>query len=297
MWRLVGEKVPLLLLAALSCIMAPRTQGKAVAALETVPMTLRLENAAVSYAAYLGKFVWPTNLAVLYPLSKANLPMGKVAAALLLLVAISAAVLACWRRYPYLFVGWLWYLGMLVPMSGLVQVGSHAMADRYTYLPHIGLAIALAWTARHVSRSWPYRAWACGIGAAAALAVLTACAWRQAEYWRDSETLWTHTLACTARNPVAHSNFGNILAGRGQIDEAITQYRKALEIRPNFLQAQYNLGVLLAARGRPGELGEAHQHFQTALALATGPNDHALAEAIRDEIRRHPLPAPAHNGQ
>ena len=257
--------------------------------LAKLPMPPRLANASVSYVAYLGKFFWPTNLAVRYPHPGVSLPAWKVASALLLLAAISAAVLACWRRCPYLLVGWLWYLGMLVPMSGLMQLGSHAMADRYTYLPQIGLGIALAWTAMHVSRSWPYRSWVCG-GAAAALAILTACAWQQTTTWRESETLWTHALACTSRNLTAYDNLGSALADRGQVNEAIDQYRKALKINPDYLDAQYNLGLVLADHGRPGE---AMEHFQKALALATAQNERALAEHIRRQIRRHKPVAPA----
>ena len=144
--------------------------------------------------AYLGQFFYPAGLAVFYPHPQDALPIWKIVGALLLLVGISAGVLACRRKCPYLLVGWFWYLGMLVPVIGLVQVGAQAMADRYTYLPQIGLYIALAWGAARVARHWPYRRWVCRRRLGAGRAGHGWCAWRQTSYWHDSETLWTHTL-------------------------------------------------------------------------------------------------------
>ena len=185
-------------------------QGTAVRPLQRLPLGSRVANALVSCVGYLGQLFYPVGLAVLYPHPQDALPLWKIVGSALLLAGISLAVLASRRKCPYLLVGWLWYLGMLVPVSGLVQVGAQAMADRYSYLPHIGLYIALAWTAAHVGRSWRYRGWACGIGAVAASAVLMVCAWQQTWYWRDSETLWTHALACTSRNSIARAKLGNV---------------------------------------------------------------------------------------
>ena len=217
---------------------------------ENVPFSWRLANALVSYVAYLGQFVCPVGLAVSIRTRELDLPVWKVVGAVAVLACISAGALACWRRYPYLLMGWLWYLGMLVPVIGLVQLGSQAMADRFTYLPQIGLCIALAWAATDVCRSLSYRRWLCGIVSALVLAVLMGCAWRQTSFWHDSETLWTHTLACTSQNSVAHNNLGNALAGRGQVDEAITHYQKALEIKPDYAEAHNNLGNALADCGQ-----------------------------------------------
>ena len=262
---LLVEKLPWLALAALSCMATYWAQQQvAVVALQRLPLGSRVGNALVSCVAYLGQFFYPTGLAVLYPHPQSGLPLGKIVGAGLLLTAISLAVLACRRNCPYLLVGWLWYLGMLVPVLGLVQVGAQSMADRYSYLPQIGLSIAVAWAAMHVSRSWRYRGWACGIGAAAAMAILAGCAWQQTSCWRDSEALWTHTLACTARNAAAHNDLGLVLAARGRVDQAIVQYQEALEIEPGYALARTNLGLALAARGR---VDEAIAQYQEALQI------------------------------
>jgi tetratricopeptide (TPR) repeat protein len=166
------------------------------------------------------------------------------------LAGISAAVLAHRQQRPYLLVGWLWYLGMLVPAIGLKQVAGQAMADRYTYLPQIGISIALVWWAADLCRAWPHRRPVCSVTSAMALTVLIGCAWRQTSFWCDSETLWTRSLACTSYNKVAHNNLAADLAARGQFDEAVKHYRQSLEINPNDAGAVSNLGVLLVRLGR-----------------------------------------------
>jgi tetratricopeptide (TPR) repeat protein len=153
---------------------------------------------------------------------------------------------------------------MLVPVSGVAQAGNQARADRFTYLPQIGLCIALAWAVADVARSSSYRRWACGIVSPLVLAILLGCAWRQTSFWRDSETLWNHTLACTSRNNEAHNNLGLVLAGRGQIDEAITHFQKALEIKPDLVEAHNNLGWAL---GRRGQVDAAIAHYKEALKI------------------------------
>ena len=252
------------MLTAASCVATPFTQGEAVTPLDVIPLSSRIANALVSYVVYVGQFFYPVGLAVFYPHPGSSLPIWKALGALVLLVGISAAAVAWRRRCPYVFVGWFWYLGTLVPMIGLVQVGSHAMADRYTYVTQIGLYLALAWGAAQVAASWPYRRWVCGVASALVVFVLMGCAWRQTSYWRDSETLWTHALACTSRNSLAHYNLGVALAGRGQVDEAIAHYRKALEIKPNFAEAHDNLGLALAGRG---QVDEAIAHYRKALEI------------------------------
>ena len=154
-WRLVIEKLPLLALSAASCVVTPLVQAKTVARLDFIPLWSRIANALVSYVAYARQLFFPQGLALFYPHPGATLPLWKAAGAALLLAGVSAAVVAWRRKYPYLLVGWLWYLGMLVPVIGLVQVGQQAMADRYTYLPEIGLVIALAWGAKRLLESWP----------------------------------------------------------------------------------------------------------------------------------------------
>ncbi len=261
--RIMIEKLPFLLLVVVSCV-ATLTQGEALAANVRYPLSWRLGNALISYVTYVTKSLCPMDLAVLYPRLSLALPLWKVFVAFLFLVGITAATLIWRRRRPYLFVGWLWYLGMLVPVIGLVQVGEQAVADRFTYLPQIGLWIALAWGAADVCRSSPYCRWLCGGAAALVLAVLMGCAWRQTSFWRDSETLWTHGLACTSGNGGAHTGLGNVLADRGRLDEAMTHYQKALEIKPDYVEAHNNLGNVLVRLNR---IDEALAHYQQALKI------------------------------
>ncbi len=263
-WRLMLEKIPLLLLSAVFCVVTFFAEGEAVARLDRSPMSSRTANALICYVAYLAKLFYPVGLALPYLHVGGNLPVWKVAGSLLLLVGISAAALAYVRRFPYLFVGWFWYLGMLVPMIGLVQVGLHAMADRYTYLPQIGLYAALAWGAARVVASWPYRRWVCNIASASVLAALMGCAWRQTSFWHDSEVLWTHTVACTSRNDVAHCLLGLALVGSGEFDAAIAHQQAALEINPHSAKAHFGLGNALLGQEK---IDEAIAHYRKALAL------------------------------
>jgi protein O-mannosyl-transferase len=264
MRHLIGEKIPLLLLTAATCAITPCVQGDAVAWSAALPLSARIGNALVSYVAYLGAWLFPINLAVFYPHRGVELAAWKPLAALLVLSGVTAAVLLRWRRNPYLPVGWLWFVGMLVPAIGLVQVGSHAMADRYMYLPQIGLCIAVTWGALAIVRSWPHRAWACGAAASVALTVLMACAAQQTTYWRDSESLWTRAVACTTRNSTAQYNLGVLLAQRGADGDAMRRFRETLAIQPCSPDAENNLGVLLA---KSGQLHEAMKHFQAALRI------------------------------
>jgi protein O-mannosyl-transferase len=262
--RLVVEKIPLLLLTVISCIATSLAQREAIATLVKVSLPTRIANAVVSYVAYLGQLFYPVDLAVLYPHPMTGLAIWRVALALLVLVGISLGALAYWRRHPYLLVGWLWYLGMLVPVIGLVQAGSHAKADRYTYLPQIGLTIALAWGVMFVVRSWPYRRWLCGIASALVVAALMGCAWRQTTFWRDSETLWTHTLACTSQNIGAQYHLGVSLGNVGRLPEAIELFKQILQLDPDVAEYHNSLGVALFKTGRQQE---AIEHLQEALRL------------------------------
>ena len=221
----------------------------------------------VSYATYLRQFFCPTGLALWYPFLISNLPGWKILGSFALLTVITVGAFVGRRRYPYVLVGWLWYLGMLVLAIGVVQFGPEAMADRFTYLPQIGLCIALAWGAADLSRSWPYRRWVCGVAAALALAILMGWSWRQTSFWRDSETVWTRTLACTSNNALAHNGLGAALASQGRLDEAVAHYRKALKIKPDDFRVLGNLGHILAEQGR---LDEAVQSYREALAINPG---------------------------
>jgi tetratricopeptide (TPR) repeat protein len=253
-----------LLLAIISCAVTVWAQSEALAPGELFPLPWRMGNALVSYAAYLGRFFWPLGLAVYYPHPGANLPAWKVLGALLVLVSISAAALIEWRRRPYLLVGWLWYLGMLMPVIGLVQVGGQAMAGRYTYLTQIGLGIALAWAAADVCRSRPARRWVCGLASALLLAILTGCAWRQTSFWYDAETLWTHALTCTPPSCMVHYSLGNAFHHQNRFQKALVHYQEALKIKPDHVEVCNNIGKILLSQGRPDE---AVAQYQKALKI------------------------------
>jgi tetratricopeptide (TPR) repeat protein len=310
-WRLIKEKIPLFLLSVGSCLATFLVPEKLLDT-DRIPFPERIGNAVVSYGVYLRQMVFPAGLAVPYVNPPNGLPFWKVALAIVLLAAISISVLACRKRRPYLLVGWLWYLGMLVPTIGIVQISYYWHADRYTYLPGIGLVLAGTWAAGDWSAGWKHRRALLGGLMAAVMGALMVCAWIQTGYWKDGETLWIHTLACTSDNNVAHINLGsvlvqeasldeamapfqrmlqinpdnadahvslgNILTQKGEVDEAITHFQKALQIRPNYALAHNNLGNILMQKG---EVDEAIAHFQKAVQIrpnyAQAHNNLALA--------------------
>jgi protein O-mannosyl-transferase len=267
--RLVIEKTPLFLLALASCAvtLAAQAASGAVRTLEVIPLSWRMANAVVTYVAYISKFICPTQLAVLYPHPGSSLPLWQVAASSLAILGISWIVLIQRRKRPYLLVGWLWYLGMLVPVIGIVQVGGQAMADRYTYLTQIGLCIVLAWGLADLAVSRPSGRRLVAVASTAVVLILMGCAWRQTGYWRDSEALWKHTIECASESALAHNNLGLALADRGDTDGAFEEYCIALEISPDFTPARNNLG---AALGERNQMDDAIAQFLEA--LKTDPN-------------------------
>jgi tetratricopeptide (TPR) repeat protein len=256
---LILEKIPLLALAAGACVMTVLAEGKAIATLATVSMPLRFGNAVVSYAVYLRQMVWPEGLAVPYPPYN-SLPPWEVALAGALLAVLSAVAWGERRRRPWMLIGWLWYLGMLTPMIGIVQVGAFPHADRYTYLPQIGIYVAVTWLAAE----WRLSRVALGGLMAGVLAVLMFCAWKQTAYWKSDETLWPQMLACTTGNYMAHFNLGNALRQEGRVDDAITHYEEALQIAPRDAETHNNLGIALSQKGREDD---AITCFQKALEI------------------------------
>ena len=291
-FRLVLEKLPLLGLAAASSIvtLVAQRRGGSVTGLEKLPLKFRAASALVSYAAYIGKMLWPARLAVFYPYPR-TLPAAWVVGALLGLLGISVAVMRAGLRHPYLPVGWLWYLGTMVPVIGLVQVGSQLMADRYTYVPLIGLFIMVAWGIPELVARW--RPPGMVLPAAAFLAIL-ACmltAWGQVQYWQNSSTLWEHAQNVTTGNYLAYNNSGVTLAKQGKMDQAILAFSEALRIEPGYADVHNNLGKALASQGRLGEAiaeysdavsikpGFAEAHYNMGNALADqGRTDEAIAQ-------------------
>jgi len=248
--RLVLEKFPLFAISATSSLLALFGGGTApTPAPGLFPLPLRIGNAVVSYATYLGQMVYPAGLALLYPFPPAGQPVWRVVLALFLLGAISAGVFLWRRRKRYLVVGWLWYLGMLAPVSGVFQMGLEAHADRYTYLPQIGLYILITWAVADLAASWRHRRAILAGLAVTVLAALTVCARVQASYWYDSESLWRRTLQETSGDPIPHINLGGALLQKGLVDEAISQYQKALEINPRFAEARFDLGDAFLQKG------------------------------------------------
>ena len=273
--RLVFEKLTLFVLSAASCVATLLAQKQALDASLKPPLGDRIGNALVSYAVYLGQMVWPARLAVLYPYPEGNLNLSHVILASLLLLMISVAFFLWRKRYPFLLVGWLWYLGMLLPMIGIIQVGSQVRADRYTYLPQIGLYLLVAWSA---VESFPQSRRSRVILASAGLLIITALITRsylQTSYWQNTETLWKHATATTSNNYIASNNLAQFLFQSGRFDEAIAECQKALKMKPDVATAHNNLGAALVEnrrkvngpRGENEAVDEAIIHYRRALQI------------------------------
>ncbi|MEK7795411.1 MAG: tetratricopeptide repeat protein [Candidatus Hydrogenedentota bacterium] len=264
--RIVLEKAPLFALAAaisIATVVAQERSGGLKSA-EQFPLATRLANAPIAYVTYLAKTIVPYGLAVIYPQSYAPPERWKAigAAAILLIVTVAAVFLA--RRRPYVFVGWCWFVGALIPVSQLVQVGSHAMADRYTYVPHIGLFIVMVWLAADLARGRSVPVWATVAGSSVVIAIFCALSVRQSEYWRDSVSLYTRALDVTTGNRIAHNNLGRSLMDLGRVDEAIAHYEEALRIAPDYETARMNYGNALVSTGR---WDEARAQFEKAAEI------------------------------
>nr|MBC8360831.1 tetratricopeptide repeat protein [Candidatus Desulfatibia profunda] len=261
---LVWEKIPLFLLSAVSSVTTYIVQksGGAVNSLAAIPFHDRIANAIVSYVSYIGKMIWPNNLAVFYPYQKSIL-LWKVAGAGLLLVVVPVVIFRMVRTKPYFAVGWLWYIGTLVPVIGLVQVGAQGMADRYTYVPLIGIFVIIAWGVPDFMPKWRYRRIGFTVTIAAILAIMMITTRLQIRYWSNSVTLFEHALEVTVDNCIVHAKLGEALAGQGKIDAAVRHYHEALRIKPDFVAALLNLGVALKEKG---ELNEAINQFMASLS-------------------------------
>lgn len=260
---LVLEKAPLFALSAGSCVVTLFTQqgGGSLPSLDTLPFSVRLANALVSYTSYIGKTVWPARLAVFYP--HCGMPPGwKVLASAVFLSAISCVVIWSRKRRPYLAIGWLWYLGTLVPVIGLVQAGEQAMADRYTYVPIIGLFVMIAWGIPELTAKWRCQRSVLVVSAGTVLSVLIICTHFQLRHWENATSLFKRAVNVTANNYMAHANLGLALARQGRSEEAIRHYSEALRINPAWAEAHHLLGNLLA---RQGDFQAAVVHYSEAL--------------------------------
>jgi Tfp pilus assembly protein PilF len=270
--RLVLEKVPLFALAAGSCVVTFLAQrsGGSLSSLGKLPPDIRIANALVSYVSYMRKTVWPAQLGVFYPHPGVP-PAWKVAACAAFLLVVTFVVIWARRKRPYLPVGWLWYLGTLVPVIGLVQVGEQAMADRYTYVPLIGLFIIVAWGVPELAARWRYQRPLLAVSMGAAISSFAICAYSQVGHWDNATALFKRAVDVTTNNYVAQFNLGLALAKQGRPKEAISHYSEALRINPAWAEAHNILGNALA---RQGNLRRAVSHYSEALRI-----NPAMAEA------------------
>ena len=306
--RLVREKIPFFALAAAASVvtLVVQKQGGAVMTVENFPLGARIGNALISYCRYLGKMFWPTDLAIFYP-HPGYWPLAKVLLAGGLLCGISTLLFVTRTRYPFLLMGWLWFLGTLVPVIQLVQSGEQAMADRFTYLPSLGVLILAIWGACELSRRWRYHKIALWMLGSAAIILCLALTRQQLGYWQDSETIYRHTLEVTENNFVAHYNLGKALVNKGKTDEAISQYQAAIRLYPDYADGHDALGLALAAAGK---INEAISQFREAIRLkpdgavahynlgitlgSKGQYDEAIRQ-FEEAIRLKPDDAEAHN--
>lgn len=309
MGRLLLEKLPFLVLAAASAVITVLVQPKVIQdesqANLHLPVMARLAHALVSYVLYIGKFFAPMDLAVIYPHPIWH-PVWQVCVSALLLAVVTLVVVRQRSTMPWLLMGWLWFLGVMLPMIGLVQIGKQSMADRFTYLPSIGLTTMLVWA---VSDLAARKRWPLALPVAGAAAAVACCAWLsvlQLGYWQNSETLFRHTLAVTDNNEVAHLNLGTALTLGGRVAEAIPELQAALEIDPGSAHNQFNLGAAFLQTGHASEAvknfeasvrlqpDSARFHFGLASALLAVGRIPEAAAAFAETVRLDPGHAGAH---
>ena len=282
--HLVIEKLPLLAMSAISIRLSTLSYHANPISFDAIPLNLRITNGIVSYLSYIGKMIWPRELAVYYPYPY-SLPQWKVIGAALILTGISALVIRQHRRKPYLITGWLWYLGTLVPVQGLIQVGLWpAMADRWAYIPLIGIFIMIVWEAPGLLANLRFKAAGVTVITSMLLVVLMVTSRQQVKYWADGSTLFQHALEVTGGNVVAHNNLGNALMAQDRIEEAVHHYLKALQENSSHAPAHNNLGVALFKQDR---VDDAIRHFSAALNIKP---DYAEAHnnlgiALKDQDR------------
>ena len=301
------EKLPLFALAAISSVVTfiVQQQVGAVKTLEALPFAARAGNAVVAYVAYIGKAIWPANLAAIYPYPTSR-SAALVAGAAVLLAAVSVVVARAWRARPYLAAGWFWFVGTLVPVIGLVQVGSQPIADRYMYLPFIGLAIVGVWGVADLASRWRLDRRVPAIAGAVVVIAYAVTARAQVAHWQSGVALWEHAVTVTRDNYRAHGNLGQAFQKAGRLDEAITEDQEAIRINPAFAEARNNLGKALIDRGRASEAlpqlqeavrlvpGYVAAHNNLGLALGALRRPSEAAAEFREALRLDPDLAPAH---
>ena len=317
MRQAVFEKLPFFVLSAISSVITflAQQKGGAMTGADVLALRIRFANAIVSYMRYVGKMIWPGELAVLYPYQIDRLLFLKAAAAGLVLLAVTMLIVRLSGRHRYLAAGWFWYLGTLVPVIGFVQVGSQTFADRYTYIPLTGLFIIVAWGMPELFAKWRHKRVLFGVSAATILLALSICTYLQLRYWRNSIALFEHTLKTVSDDGTINYNLGNVFQSRGSLEEAMAHYRQAVKIKPDYIKALNNLGNILVEQGRfdeaidcfnqglrfapndvllrynfavtlvsAGKPDEAANEFSYALQLADAEKNEALAGLIREKL-------------
>lgn len=280
--RLLTEKLPLFAMSAASCIITMLAQrGGGAFHNKEFSLGSRLMNAAVAYVRYVEKAFWPTHLAAFYPYT-GKLPAWQVASALVFLLLVSGSALL-FRQKKYLLMGWLWFLGALVPVIGLVQVGEQAMADRYAYLPFIGLFVAIVWGTSDLAHQKKLDSAYLGISAFLALAALSVLTYRQVRYWQNTEMLWTHTLAVTGPNYMAEDSLGAALMGDDKVVEARHHFQRAVTINPHDSFGLLDLGV---TDKLSGDIAGAAQNYEAAIRSTADRNLQATALANLGSLYR-----------
>lgn len=262
--KLLLEKWPFFLLSAAGCAVTVLTQKHVVLAVRPFGWPWRLGNALMAYVDYLEHMIFPVGLALVYPHPPSHLPFLKLCLSVLILLSISAGAVLTARKHPYLLAGWLWYLILFLPVIDIMQTGDQTRADRYTYLPQIGLFLLIAWGAADLSRLLPFRKTVLACAAGIVLVALSAAAYIQTKYWKNSISVWTRTLSCWPQSYIAHCNLGIALADQGDMADAVQHFNRALEINPDDAKSINNLGKVLTTQGK---LDAAVQDFHRALQL------------------------------
>ncbi|MBI4115311.1 MAG: tetratricopeptide repeat protein [Candidatus Omnitrophica bacterium] len=260
--NLITEKIPFFILSILSSVVTSRVQT--VISLEKLPPSVRIGNSILSYVCYIAKTVWPQNLAPFYPYTEGKLQGEGIVAAGLALIILSILVLKLRRRHPAIEIGWFWYLGTLVPVIGIVQVGGQTMADRYTYIPSIGLFMMIAWGVTGLAERLRRRQIFLTVSSTAILLAFGIVTSIQLSYWKNSEKLFRRAVDVTRNNYIMHNNLGNVLTMQGKTDEAIQHLTEALRIKPYYTDAHNNMGLALEEQGKSEE---AIKHFEKALRI------------------------------
>jgi tetratricopeptide (TPR) repeat protein len=300
LWARILEKLPLFVLSAACAVVTSLGIGRAQNASSQLPLMGRIANAFMSYVIYIWQMIWPVNLAVFYP--QTTFPAWQIASAIAFILAMTLTVFTLRKSYPYLLIGWSWYLLMLTPVIGVIQINQQAHADRYTYLPQIGLYLLIVWSIADLAAASRFRRQLAGIAAIIAIICFMWVARVQATYWRDSETLWTHTIAVTKQNHFAHASLADLLLRQGRVREAISHCEEALRIQPEDADAENNLGLAFLQIGAERdavihlrkclEIDPKHMNAEVNLAwlLATSPDastrDGTKAVELAEDVAR-----------